>query len=208
MSPSYEKVYDSFLEGLDLYLKWVLFVPSTLSVGVPRQWQGRNPSFLGRHWPPHGRGSQQQLEGFLVWPLLCKSVGEGVCSFSAGSGLEARITLWASICWPSSEARVTSANSLSSLRLPNAMFKFSWKSSHLRRSFWDMAQFSTRFFHMNNWRSFLSAPTGALYVMMLYQISSSSHVFEILSILGKQTMSDPSEKCQSTNQKCDLNKYS
>ena len=42
------------------------------------------------------------------------------------------------ICWPSSQARVTSTNSFCSLRLQNAVLTFSWKSFHFRQSFSDM----------------------------------------------------------------------
>ena len=53
-------------------------------------------------------------------------------------GLEAaKITLCASI-WPSSQARVTSVNSLSSLRRPKALLTFSLKSFHFRQSFSDI----------------------------------------------------------------------
>ena len=55
------------------------------------------------------------------------------------NGLEAaKITLWASTCFPSSQARVTSAKSASSLRFPNAPMTFSLKSFHCRQSFSDI----------------------------------------------------------------------
>ena len=52
----------------------------------------------------------------------------------------ARITLWASNCLPSSQARVTSAKSLSSLRIPNALVAFSLKSFHCKQSFSDIVK--------------------------------------------------------------------
>ena len=56
-------------------------------------------------------------------------------------GLDAAsITLCASTCWPSSQARVTSVKSLSCLRLPNAVLTFSWKSFHFRQSFSDIME--------------------------------------------------------------------
>ena len=55
---------------------------------------------------------------------------------SMKKGLEdAKITLWVSICVPSSQAKVTSAKSWSFLSPPKAEFRFSWKSFHLRQSF-------------------------------------------------------------------------
>ena len=57
-----------------------------------------------------------------------------------------RTTLWASTCWPSSQARVTSVNSFSSLRSLKAEVRFSWKSFHCRHSFssdlWTIFDFS------------------------------------------------------------------
>ena len=46
-----------------------------------------------------------------------------------------RTTLWASTCWPSSQARVTSVNSLSSLSSPKAELIFRRKSFHCKQSF-------------------------------------------------------------------------
>ena len=46
-----------------------------------------------------------------------------------------RTTLWTSTCWPSSQARVTSVNSLSSLRSLKAEVRFVWKSFHCKHSF-------------------------------------------------------------------------
>jgi len=52
------------------------------------------------------------------------------------NGLEAtRTTLWASTCWPSSQAKVTSVNSLSCLNSPKAELTFSLKSFHCKHSF-------------------------------------------------------------------------
>ena len=69
-------------------------------------------------------------------------MGGGVCSSGVSvqrNGLEAaRITLCASKCSPSSHARVTSVNSLSSRNLPKAELIFSLKSFHLRQSFSDI----------------------------------------------------------------------
>ena len=57
------------------------------------------------------------------------------------SGLqEANTTLWASTCWPSSQTRVTSLKSRSSLSFPNAPLIFSWNSFHWRQSFSDILQ--------------------------------------------------------------------
>ena len=56
------------------------------------------------------------------------------------TGLEAaRMTLWASKCWPSSHARVTSVKSLSFRNLLKAELTFSLKSFHWRQSFSDIA---------------------------------------------------------------------
>ena len=75
--------------------------------------------------------------------LFCKKLKKrwAFCSFSMfwKKGLEfARITLWASTCFPSSQARVTSVKSSSSLRLPNVFTTFSLKSFHCRHSFSDI----------------------------------------------------------------------
>ena len=51
---------------------------------------------------------------------------------------EANITLWASTCCPSSQTKVTSLKSLSSLKFPNALLILSWKSFHWRHSFSDI----------------------------------------------------------------------
>ena len=50
----------------------------------------------------------------------------------------AKITFCASTSWPSSQARVTSAKSLSSLKFPKAILMLSWKSFHWRQSFSDI----------------------------------------------------------------------
>ena len=50
----------------------------------------------------------------------------------------ARITLCASTCWPSSQARVTSVKSLSFLNFPKVFLTLSWKSFHWRQSFSDI----------------------------------------------------------------------
>ena len=56
------------------------------------------------------------------------------------NGLEdAKTTLWASSCWPSSKARVTSVNSLSSLSSLNEEVVFSLKSLHSRQTFSEVA---------------------------------------------------------------------
>ena len=62
------------------------------------------------------------------------------CRFFLKSSLkngleEAKITLCASICWPSSHARVTSVNSLSPLRSAKEALMFSLKLFHWRQSF-------------------------------------------------------------------------
>ena len=46
-----------------------------------------------------------------------------------------RTTLWASTCWPSSQARVTSVKSLSSFRFPKAVLILSRKLFHCKLSF-------------------------------------------------------------------------
>ena len=48
------------------------------------------------------------------------------------------MTLCASICWPSSQDRVTSVNSLSFLNFPKAELTFFLKSFHCRQSFSDI----------------------------------------------------------------------
>ena len=52
---------------------------------------------------------------------------------------DARTTLWASICCPSPQARVTSVKSLSSLSSLNEEVMFSLKSFHWRHSFSEVA---------------------------------------------------------------------
>ena len=69
------------------------------------------------------------------------------------NGLDAtKITLWASNCWPSSQAKVTSEKSLSPSRFPKAVATFSWKSFHFRHSFSDIFKF----------RECLNAPGGKI----------------------------------------------
>ena len=61
-----------------------------------------------------------------------------LCFFKSSmkNGLdEAKTVLWTSICWPSSQARVTSAKSLSSRNSLKAIVIFSLKSFHWRQSF-------------------------------------------------------------------------
>ena len=99
---------------------------SILSVAIIQLWPGRSQDFLGRHLSLHNRGNQQ-------WPLdLHVNQRVGIFPLSNSfwkNGLkEARITLCASNCWPSSPAKVTSLKCLSSLSFPKAISIFSWKS--------------------------------------------------------------------------------
>ena len=72
-------------------------------------------------------------------------------------GLElASITLWASTCLPSSQTRVTSAKSFSSLRFPNEPMTLSLKSFHCKQSFSDImrqwkSQWSTDLYEWQYW---------------------------------------------------------
>ena len=54
---------------------------------------------------------------------------------------EAKTTLWASICEPSSQARVTSVKSLSPFRSRKHDVTFCWKSFHFKQSFSSIFQF-------------------------------------------------------------------
>ena len=61
------------------------------------------------------------------------------------NGLDvARINWWAVICWPSSQARVKSEKSLSSLEALRADPAFSWKLFHFRQSFSELLIFRHR----------------------------------------------------------------
>ena len=51
---------------------------------------------------------------------------------------------WAFTCWPSSQARVTSAKSTSFLRFPKVEFLISLKSFHLRHNLLDIIDFYFR----------------------------------------------------------------
>ena len=76
-----------------------------------------------------------------------------VCLFlfriSLKNGLEeARMTLWASTCWPSSQARVTSVKSLSPLKSPKEEITLFLKSFHCRQSFSELSIFCVK---TSNW---------------------------------------------------------
>ena len=71
---------------------------------------------------------------------------------------EARITLWAEIICPSSQARVTSAKSSPDLKSLKALLMFWWKFFQLRQSFCEVAilpKFSAKWFenHCPKWDS-------------------------------------------------------
>ena len=65
--------------------------------------------------------------GWGCWFLLSRFRKKGLDDM--------RTTLWASTCWPSSQARVTSVKSLSSFSFPKAEQILSRKSFHCKNSF-------------------------------------------------------------------------
>ena len=67
------------------------------------------------------------------------------------SGLKvAKTTLCAPICWPSSQAKVTSVNSLSILSSLKPDKMFSWKSFHFKQSFSELIMFTDLVWYLFN----------------------------------------------------------
>ena len=89
---------------------------------------------------PNYRKSRIEAKSF-DWNPLRYNRGWGCLLFwsiFSKNGLEdAKMTLWASICWPSSHTRVTSVNPLSPRSFPKAELTFSLKF-HCKQSFSDI----------------------------------------------------------------------
>ena len=110
---SFSSRYSRFCRHISLSpLDFQDFIDKFLSSVWHLTWPARLIDMLGDKW--------FHTVAFNLDPNVMKyhsslSVGECVCSS------DAKITRCASICWPSSQAKVTSANSLSSLRFPSTL---------------------------------------------------------------------------------------
>ena len=138
-----------------------LGVPSAVSVGLFFSWTlpsdpilvGQNQVDLGlltiekfcqkschcASDPSDGKPRGVFKHSFPVTVFLATSIFHSVGLSCQPLQLAARTTLCASICWTSSNTKVTSENSLSSRNLPKTDLTFSLNSFHCRQSSLDIS---------------------------------------------------------------------
>ena len=118
---SFSSRYSRFCRHISLSpLDFQDFIDKFLSSVWHLTWPARLIDMLGNKWFHTVAFNLDLARSWNITPL--KLISGWVCLFFWNKGLpDAKITRCASICWPSSQAKVTSANSLSSLRFPSTL---------------------------------------------------------------------------------------
>ena len=108
------------------------------------------PTVIDRPVPELGEvGSRVAAASCLLlnkWCWCCWCLCDDDCKIMSKRTCPAKITLWASSCWPSSQARVTSAKLLSSFKFPKAQLFHSYWQNILSEKYEEPLQNTT--FHL------------------------------------------------------------